>query len=96
MNVVGMIKKDEISDIVESYQEITIGIFGSHSAKDLGMAAKACGFSTAIVVEEGRDTFYTVRNRHLYDTVIRVKTFKDMLREDVQDRLRELNTIFIP
>lgn len=91
-----MIKKDEISDIVKDYQDITIGIFGSHSAKSLGMAAKACGFSTVIVVEEGRDTFYSIRNRHLYDTVIKVDEFKDILNKDVQDRLRELNTIFIP
>jgi len=91
-----MIKKDEISDIVKDYQDITIGIFGSHSAKSLGMAAKACGFGTVIVVEEGRDTFYSIRNRHLYDTVIKVKKFKDILNEDVQDKLRELNTISIP
>jgi len=94
--MVSMIKKDEISDIVKDYQDITIGIFGSHSAKSLGMAAKACGFGTVIVVEEGRDTFYSIRNRHLYDTVIKVDEFKDILNEDVQDRLRELNTIFIP
>lgn len=91
-----MIKKGEISDIVGDYQDITIGIFGSHSAKELGMAAKACGFSTAIVVEEGRDKFYTTYNRHLYDTVIKVKKFKDMLGEDVQERLRDLNTVFVP
>ena len=94
--MVSMIKKDEISDIVKDYQDITIGIFGSHSAKSLGMAAKACGFGTVIVVEEGRDTFYSIRNRHLYDTVIKVDEFKDILNEDVQDRLRELTTIFIP
>ncbi len=91
-----MIKEDEISSIVEGYQDVTIGIFGSHSAKELGMAAKACGFDTVIVVEEGRDEFYTVYNEHLYDSVIKLKKFKDILEDDVQYTLRELNTVFIP
>jgi 5-formaminoimidazole-4-carboxamide-1-(beta)-D-ribofuranosyl 5'-monophosphate synthetase len=91
-----MIKEDEISSIVEGYQDVTIGIFGSHSAKELGMAAKACGFDTVIVVEEGRDEFYTVFNEHLYDSVIKLKKFKDILEDDVQYTLRELNTVFIP
>lgn len=91
-----MIKEDEISSIVEGYEDITIGIFGSHSAKELGMSAKACGFDTVIVVEEGRDEFYTVYNEHLYDSVIKLKKFKDILEDDVQYTLRELNTVFIP
>jgi len=91
-----MINKDEISDLVKSYKDITIGIFGSHSAKELGMAAKACGFETALIVEEGRDELYTNFNAHLYDNVIKVKKWKDILDEDVQDKLRGLNTIFIP
>ena len=91
-----MIKEDEISSIVGGYQDVTIGIFGSHSAKELGMAAKACGFDTVIVVEEGRDEFYTVYNEHLYDSVIKLKKFKDILEDDVQYTLRELNTVFIP
>lgn len=91
-----MIKEDEISSIVGGYQDVTIGIFGSHSAKELGMAAKACGFDTVIVVEEGRDEFYTVFNEHLYDSVIKLKKFKDILEDDVQYTLRELNTVFIP
>jgi 5-formaminoimidazole-4-carboxamide-1-(beta)-D-ribofuranosyl 5'-monophosphate synthetase len=91
-----MIEEDEIKKVVEGYDDITIGIFGSHSAKELGMAAKACGFDTVIIVEEGRDEFYTTFNAHLYDNIIKVKKFKDMLGEDVQERLRELNTIFVP
>lgn len=91
-----MIRESEISGIVEDYKDITIGIFGSHSAKELGMSAKACGFSTVIVAEEGRDKFYTSVNRHLYDDVIKVKKFSDILNVDVQKRLLELNTIFIP
>ncbi len=87
---------DRVREIVNSYKEVTIGIFGSHSAKEIGMAAKAWGFRTAIVVQKGRDKLYTKYNSHLYDEFIVVDRFKDMLNEDVQERLRELNTIFIP
>jgi 5-formaminoimidazole-4-carboxamide-1-(beta)-D-ribofuranosyl 5'-monophosphate synthetase len=82
--------------LAESYEDVTIGVFGSHSAKEVGMSAKAWGFRTAIVVQKGRDKLYTKYNRHLYDEIIVLDSFKDMLNKEVQDRLLELNTIFIP
>lgn len=83
--------------IAESYgEDVSIGIFGSHSAKEIGAAAKAAGFRTVIVVQKGRDALYTKYNRHLYDEIIAVERFRDMLGEEVQHRLRELNTILIP
>jgi 5-formaminoimidazole-4-carboxamide-1-(beta)-D-ribofuranosyl 5'-monophosphate synthetase len=92
-----MLKREEIQKIAAGYgKDITIGIFGSHSAKEIGAAAKVAGFRTAIVVQKGREKLYTTYNRHLYDEIITVERFKDMLNEEVQERLRELNTIFIP
>jgi 5-formaminoimidazole-4-carboxamide-1-(beta)-D-ribofuranosyl 5'-monophosphate synthetase len=86
----------KVAKIVESYEDVTIGIFGSHSAKETGIAAKAWGFKTAIVVQKGRDKLYTKYNRHLYDEVIVLESFKDMASKEVQNRLIELNTLFIP
>jgi 5-formaminoimidazole-4-carboxamide-1-(beta)-D-ribofuranosyl 5'-monophosphate synthetase len=86
----------DIKKTVEDYRDVTIGIFGSHSAKEVGMAAKAWGFRTAIVVQRGRDKLYTRYNKHLYDEIIILDSFKDMLSEEVQNKLLELNTIFIP
>jgi 5-formaminoimidazole-4-carboxamide-1-(beta)-D-ribofuranosyl 5'-monophosphate synthetase len=94
--VVKLISRKEVQEIVEGYEGVTIGIFGSHSAKEVGMAAKVAGLPTVIVVQEGRERFYSEYNKHLYDTIIKVPRFKDMLKEEVQERLRELNTIFIP
>ncbi|MDP6612760.1 MAG: DUF1246 domain-containing protein, partial [Candidatus Hydrothermarchaeota archaeon] len=92
-----MLKRKEIQDIVGEYEGgLTIGIFGSHSAKEVGMAAKKAGFRTAIVVEKERDEFYAKYYRHLYDEVIRVPRFRNILTEEVQASLRELNTVFIP
>ncbi len=93
-----MITRNEVQKIAEGYDknEITIGIFGSHSAKEVGISAKAFGFSTAIIVQKGREKLYKKYYRHLYDEIIEVEKFKDMLNKEVQEKLRELNTIFIP
>jgi 5-formaminoimidazole-4-carboxamide-1-(beta)-D-ribofuranosyl 5'-monophosphate synthetase len=91
-----MLGRREIQDIASSYSEITIGIFGSHSAKEIGMAAKKAGLRTVVMVQEGRHEFYAKYNRHLYDEVIKLQRFKDMLHEEVQEKLRDLGTIFIP
>lgn len=82
--------------IVEDYKEVTIGIFGSHSAKEIGVSAKAWGFKTVIVVQKGRDKLYTKFNKHLYDHVLVLDSFKDMVNEEVQQKLIELNAILIP
>lgn len=82
--------------VVENYNDITIGIFGSHSAKEIGISAKAWGFKTVIVVQKGRDKLYTKFNKHLYDYVISLDSFKDMVNYEVQEKLLELNTIMIP
>lgn len=89
--------RDRVQKVVEEYgEEVSIGIFGSHSAKEIGAAAKAAGFRTVVVAQRGRDALYTRYNRHLYDEVVLVERFRDMLKEEVQERLRELNTVFIP
>jgi len=86
----------KVARLAEEYKDVTVGIFGSHSGKEVGMAAKAWGFKTAIVVQKGRDKLYTKYNCWLYDEIIVLDSFKDMLNEEVQEKLRELNTIFIP
>ncbi|NWF94911.1 MAG: DUF1297 domain-containing protein [Candidatus Thorarchaeota archaeon] len=74
----------------------TIGTIGSHSAEEIGIAAKSNGFETVVVCEKGRDRLYTHYNRHLFDHVIMVDKFRDMASEEVQERLLELNTLWIP
>jgi 5-formaminoimidazole-4-carboxamide-1-(beta)-D-ribofuranosyl 5'-monophosphate synthetase len=87
-----------IRRIVSSYDtnEITIGVLGSHSALELGMSARAMGVQTVVIVQEGRDEIYSVDHSHLYNHVIKVKMFKDILNPEVQGKLRSLNTIFVP
>jgi 5-formaminoimidazole-4-carboxamide-1-(beta)-D-ribofuranosyl 5'-monophosphate synthetase len=74
----------------------TIGMLGSHSAEEIGVSAKVHGFQTVIVCEKGREKLYTVYNKHLYDNVILLDNFSDMIRDEVQTQLQELDTIWIP
>jgi 5-formaminoimidazole-4-carboxamide-1-(beta)-D-ribofuranosyl 5'-monophosphate synthetase len=92
------LSRECIQDLVSSYDvdHITIGIFGSHSALELGMSAKAMGAQTVVVVQKGRDTLYRLDHAHLFDHVIVVDQFQDILRSGVQDELLSLNTIFVP
>jgi 5-formaminoimidazole-4-carboxamide-1-(beta)-D-ribofuranosyl 5'-monophosphate synthetase len=91
------IARDEIQKIVSSYTEdVTIGVLGSHSALEVGMSAHANGSKTAVIVEEGRDLLYTKYHSHLYDYVIKVRNFRDLVSQEIQNQLLELNTIFLP
>jgi len=88
----------EIQKIASEYdqEKITIGVLGSHSAEEVGVSAKAFGFPTAVVCQRGREELYVKYNRHLFDHVILLDRFSDIVREDVQKKLLKLNTIFIP
>lgn len=86
----------EVREVANDYKDVTVGIFGSHSGKGTGIAAKAWGFKTAIIVQKGRDKLYTKYNSHLYDEVIELDSFKELLHKEVQDQLIDLNTVFIP
>jgi 5-formaminoimidazole-4-carboxamide-1-(beta)-D-ribofuranosyl 5'-monophosphate synthetase len=71
-------------------------MLGSHSAEEIGTSAKANGFQTAIVCQKGRHRLYEHYNKHLYDHVIVLDKFSDMIHEENQEKLRELDTLWIP
>ncbi|MCK5290018.1 MAG: DUF1297 domain-containing protein, partial [Candidatus Aenigmarchaeota archaeon] len=93
-----MIERKEMQDLAETYdpKDITIGIFGSHSAEEIGVSAKVFGFKTVLIAEKGRETLYTIYNRKLYDDIIILDKFKDIINPKIQDKLNKMNTIFIP
>jgi len=92
------LQRNDIQKLASEYDasNITIGLLGSHSAIELGMSAKAMGTKTVVVLQKDRDEMYSVNYRHLYDHVIKVDNFKQMLQPDIQKQLRELNTIWVP
>ena len=79
---------------------LTVGVLGGHSALDVCHGAKINGFSTIAVAKKGRDKTFTKyfksrKDVGCVDDVILVNAFQDVLKKDVQKKLRKLNTIFV-
>lgn len=92
-----MIERREIQKIVDGYgDEITIGVLGSHSAEEVGMAAKAAGLKCVVICQKGREKLYTEYSKHLFDEAIVLERFSDIVKDEVQEKLIEMHTVFIP
>ena len=97
-----MITKQDVEEILSDYdlKNLTIGVLGGHSALDVARGAKKHGFRTVAVCQRGREkTFTKYYKTHdkkgCIDEIIMVDKFSDITREDVQEQLRKLYTIFI-
>ncbi|MFQ5998854.1 MAG: DUF1297 domain-containing protein [Candidatus Bathyarchaeia archaeon] len=92
------ITREEIQEIVSSFdrRNITIGVLGSHSALEVAASAKAMGSRTVVIVEIGRHSLYSQDYVHLFDNIIQVKSFQDIVNPRIQNELLDLNTIFVP
>lgn len=87
---------------------LTVGVLGGHSALDVCHGAKMSGFSTVAVARKGREKTFTKHFRTraggrvgtrdevgCVDEVIVVDQFQDVLKKNVQKKLRNMNTIFV-
>jgi len=98
-----MINRKKIQDIADSYDQndITIGVLGGHSGLDVTHGAKKQGFRTLAVCQKGREKtynkYYRTRKdgRGCIDETIVLDSFSDITKPDVQQDLRERNTIFV-
>lgn len=98
-----MLKRKTIQNVLKSYDknEITIGVLGGHSGLDVSRGAKKHGFKTLAVCQKGREKTYTKYyktrkdGRGCIDDTIVLDRFADITRPDVQERLRDTNTIFV-
>ena len=92
----GEVKKEDILDILAKYDksEITIATLGSHTSLHILQGAKEEGFRTAIVCQKGREIPY--QRFDVADEYIIVDEFKDIVNEDVQQKLRDMNAIVVP
>lgn len=80
--------------------KLTVGALGGHSALDVCAGAKQFGFSTVAVARKGREKTYakylkTREDRGCVDEAIVVDNFSDVLKKEVQEKLRKMNTIFV-
>ncbi len=92
----GKVNRDEILSILNGYDkdEITIATLGSHTSLHILKGAKDEGFRTAVVCEKGREVPYQRFN--VADDYILVDKFKDIVDDEVQEQLRDMNSIVVP
>jgi 5-formaminoimidazole-4-carboxamide-1-(beta)-D-ribofuranosyl 5'-monophosphate synthetase len=90
------INRQGILDILEEYdkEDITIATLGSHSSLHMFQGAKKEGFRTAVVCEKGREVPY--QRFGVADEYIIVDKFSDIVNEDVQQQLRDMNSVVFP
>jgi 5-formaminoimidazole-4-carboxamide-1-(beta)-D-ribofuranosyl 5'-monophosphate synthetase len=88
----------KIEEIVDGYnpRKIKIGVLGSHSALEVAHGAKQEKFETVVICQKGREKTYTKYYRSLFDHVLLLDSFAEIIDEKNQQKLRELNTIFVP
>lgn len=96
----------DITTLLDGYNfdALTVGALGGHSGLDVSHGANQFGFNTVVVAKEGRHKTYerymladegSEYEHGCINEVIKVPEFANVLDEEVQQRLRELNTIFV-
>lgn len=91
-----MIEAKDIEKILAAYdpKKVAIGTLGSHSSLNIFKGAKEEGFRTVCVCKEKDAIMY--KKFPLVDELIIVKDFTELLNQQLQEKLRKLNTILIP
>jgi 5-formaminoimidazole-4-carboxamide-1-(beta)-D-ribofuranosyl 5'-monophosphate synthetase len=89
---------EQIHEILSTYDphEVKVGVLGSHSALEMGHGAKQEGFEVVVVCQKGREKTYTKHYQNLFDHILLLDKFSDLIKEENQTKLRKLNTIFVP
>lgn len=102
-----MITQNDIAEVLKGYdlKNLTIGVLGGHSGLDVCHGAKLHGFKTVAVCQKGREKTYSkyyktrpdasTGTKGCVDEVILVDKFADIVKPEIQDQLRKMNTIFI-
>jgi 5-formaminoimidazole-4-carboxamide-1-(beta)-D-ribofuranosyl 5'-monophosphate synthetase len=90
-----MIEGEEIREVLKEYKNPAIGVLGSHSALEIAHGARQEGVKTVVICQKGREEVYSKHYRNLFDEIIVLDRFSEMADEEVQERLRRLDTIFI-
>jgi len=93
----------DIKQILKTYSlsNLTIATLGSHSALDVCRGAKNLGFKTLVISEKGREKTYekyykTNGKLGCVDETIILNKFSDLLKPEVQKKLLDKNSVFVP
>ena len=90
--------KNEIERMVSEYEveRIHIGVLGSHSALEIASGARQEGFQTVVVCQRGREKTYTKYYGNLFDHVVMLDKFQDIVNPENLQKLNSLQTVFVP
>src|SRR4030067_811857 len=90
--------KKKIEQIISNYeiQSIHIGVLGSHSALEIASGARQEGFQTVVVCQKGREKTYTKYYEDLFDHVVMLDKFQDIVKPENVEKLQSLQTVFVP
>ena len=90
--------KHEIEQVIAKYETkaIHIGVLGSHSALEIASGARQEGFQTVVVCQKGREKTYTKYYNSLFDHVIMLDKFQEIVRPENIQKLNSLQTVFVP
>jgi len=89
---------NKIKEIISGYDasQVRIGVLGSHSALEIASGARQENLETVVVCQKGREKTYTKYYGSLFDHVILLDKFADIVKDENLKKLRELYTIFVP
>jgi 5-formaminoimidazole-4-carboxamide-1-(beta)-D-ribofuranosyl 5'-monophosphate synthetase len=90
--------KNEIERIVNKFEgeNIHVGVLGSHSALEIASGARQEGLQTVVVCQKGREKTYTKYYANLFDHVIMLDKFRDIVEPENVEKLNSLQTVFVP
>jgi 5-formaminoimidazole-4-carboxamide-1-(beta)-D-ribofuranosyl 5'-monophosphate synthetase len=91
-----MITRDQIDAIVDEYGKVTVGTICSHSALQVFAGARLEGFRTLGICKPAARRTYEAFPLAEPDSFLEVKDYKDVLKEGVQEKLREKNVVIVP
>lgn len=75
-------------------ENLSIGVIGSHSALEIMDGAKDEGLKTVCICQRGRELPY-LKYKRLYDDLILVDKFSDVIFKENQQKLADLNSIMV-
>src|SRR4030067_2021117 len=89
---------NKIKKIIREYdpKKVKIGVLGSHSALEIASGAKKENFETVVVCQKGREKTYTKYYKNLFDHVMLLDKFADIISEKNLKKLDSLCTVFVP
>ncbi|MFA5352422.1 MAG: DUF1297 domain-containing protein [Candidatus Gracilibacteria bacterium] len=96
--------KEKPARLLKGYDKtkLTIVALGGHSALEVCIGAKKQGLKTCVVAKAGREKTYTKflktnenTSTGCVDDVIVVEEFSDILKPEIQQKLREMNALFV-